>query len=154
VVRGMMHRLRPVVLDELGLAVALERLVDDFNTHHEDTFCILRTEGPLDDLGESLNIQLYRIVQEALTNVAKHACASEIHVHLVHTGHGAIDLSIRDNGRGFETDARHSGMGLPGLRERVNSINGKLSLESRPGEGVLIHISIDDTNDENSSTPG
>jgi two-component system sensor histidine kinase UhpB len=154
VLRDMVHRLRPVVLDELGLQIALETLVDDFNTHHEDTFCILRTTGKLDNLGELLNIQLYRIVQEALTNVVKHARATEVQVSLARCEKGAIELLIRDNGEGFDATARHQGMGLPGLRERVNSINGNLSIESSPGAGVKINISINDEKDEFTSTPG
>ena len=143
VVRGMMHRLRPVVLDELGLVTALERLVDDWNTHHENTFCALRTEGNLSGISETVNIHLYRIVQEALTNIVKHAAATDAEIRLKHMNSGEIELIIRDNGKGFDTAARHSGMGLAGLRERVISMNGKLSLESRPGQGVLIRIKID-----------
>lgn len=155
VVRDMMHRLRPVVLDELGLVVALERLVDDWNSHHENTFCILRIEGSLDGLSDTINIQLYRIVQEALTNIVKHAGASEANVQLTRSDKGDIRLSIRDNGKGFDPDIKHHGMGLPGLRERVNSMNGKLSLEARPGQGVFIQITIEDvTNEKNTSTSG
>lgn len=155
VVRGMMHRLRPVVLDELGLVIALEQLIDDWNIHHENTFCVFRTEGSLNDLSESVNIQLYRIVQEALTNIAKHAFATEVNVQLTRTPSGGIQLSMQDNGKGFDPEARHTGMGLPGLRERVNSMNGKLSLESQPGQGVLIQITIDDASDaKNTGTSG
>ena len=143
VVRGMMQRLRPVVLDELGLVTAIERLVDDWNSHHENTFCALRTEGPLTGLDETVNIHLYRIVQEALTNIAKHAAATKVEIYLKRMKNGEIELLIRDNGKGFDALARHSGMGLAGLRERVISMNGKLSLESRPGQGVLIQINIE-----------
>ncbi len=153
VVRGMMHRLRPVVLDELGLVTALERLIDDWNGHHENTFCVLRTEGILSDLSETANIHLYRIAQEALTNIVKHAAATEVNVKLNRLNEREVELTIRDNGKGFDPHAKHSGMGLPGLRERVNSMNGKLSLESRQGQGVLIHITIDDSQNEKNTSP-
>ena len=143
VVRGMMQRLRPVVLDELGLVTAIERLVDDWNSHHENTFCALRTEGSLTDLDETVNIHLYRIIQEVLTNVAKHAAATQVEICLQRMKNGEIELLIKDNGKGFDLTKRHSGMGLAGLRERVISMNGKLSLESRPGQGVLIQINIE-----------
>lgn len=154
VVRDMMHRLRPVVLDELGLVIALETLVDDFNTHHEDTFCILRISGILDDLGETINIQLYRIVQEALTNVVKHAQASEVRIALTRHDDGALELKIQDNGKGFQTQNQYKGMGLASLRERVNSMNGTLSLESEPDAGVITIINIENIEDEHTSTPG
>ena len=144
VVRGMMNRLRPVVLDELGLVTALERLVDDWNSHHEDSFCALHLEDLLGELSESTKIHLYRIVQEALTNISKHASATEVSVRLISSSKGKIALSIRDNGKGFKPSTKHTGMGLAGIRERVHSMNGKLSLESKPGQGVIIDIFIDD----------
>ena len=142
VVRDMMNQLRPVVLDELGLVTALERLVDNWNTHHEDTFCALSIDPSLNDLSEEINIQLYRIVQEALTNVAKHAGASKVKVDLKRTTTNELKLTINDNGKGFAASTKHTGMGLPGMHERVHSINGKMSLESQPGHGVKIAITI------------
>jgi len=142
VVRDMMNQLRPVVLDELGLVTALERLVDNWNTHHEDTFCALSLDPSLTDLSEEINIQLYRIVQEALTNVAKHAGASEVKVNLKRAATDKLKLTINDNGKGFAASTKQTGMGLPGMRERVHSIDGKMSLESQPEHGVKIAITI------------
>ncbi|MGF1645245.1 MAG: ATP-binding protein [Thiotrichales bacterium] len=142
VVREMMHRLRPVMLEELGLVTALERLVDDWNGRHADTFCALQVSGEFDDLGDDSAITLYRIVQEALTNVSRHATASTVSVRLQRAVDGAITLMIQDDGQGFETEVTRMGMGLLGMRERVQALDGKLSLVARPGVGVTIDITI------------
>ena len=105
VVRGMMRRLRPVLLDEFGLVRALEELVDGWNERHADAFCRLATRGRLDDLGDAVNISVYRIVQECLTNATKHAHATEVGVDVERTEDGALRLAIADDGQGFEPGA-------------------------------------------------
>jgi two-component system, NarL family, sensor histidine kinase UhpB len=142
VVRDMMNRLRPVALEELGPVTALERLVDGWNDHQEDSFCSLAISGVYDDLDEETAIHLYRIVQEALTNVARHAAAGKVTIRITRREDGGIDLSIRDDGRGFDDAATNKGMGLLGMRERVQALNGKISLVTHPGEGVSIAITI------------
>jgi two-component system, NarL family, sensor histidine kinase UhpB len=142
VVRDMMNRLRPVALEELGPATALERLVDGWNDRQEETFCALNISGELSDLDEETAINLYRIVQEALTNVARHAGAGKVSVQIERLADGAIDLRIADDGRGFDADARPKGMGLLGMRERVQALQGKISLAARPGQGVSIAITL------------
>ncbi|HID80965.1 MAG TPA: HAMP domain-containing protein [Chromatiales bacterium] len=148
VVRNMMNRLRPAVLDELGLVTALERLIDDWNTHHPDSFCKLIIAGTFEGQEEQLNITIYRIIQEALTNVSKHANANTVTVTLKKPApsEGAntdmITLKIEDDGQGFKPEDKQSGMGLMGMRERVLSIDGKMSLESSTGKGVCIVIEL------------
>jgi two-component system sensor histidine kinase UhpB len=183
VVRGMMRRLRPVLLDEFGLVRALEELADGWNERHADAFCKLGTRGRLDDLGDAVNISVYRIVQECLTNVSKHAHATAVAVdverrrgedsaadarvgdpaqsgggerpdHYDHDSHderaratddggeGVVRLTIADDGQGFEPDTASTGLGLLGMRERVEALHGKLDLVTRPGRGVRIMISI------------
>lgn len=142
VVRDMMNRLRPVALEELGPVTALERLVDGWNDRQEESFCALNISGAIDDLDEETAINLYRIVQEALTNVAKHAEAGKVSVRIERLADGGIDLRIRDDGRGFGAADRHKGMGLLGMRERVQALDGKISLVTRPGEGVSIDIRL------------
>jgi two-component system sensor histidine kinase UhpB len=144
--RGMMQRLRPAVLDELGLRTALQELVDAWNAAHGEAFCRLELEGDLAHLGEELEIGLYRIVQEVLTNVSKHSDATEILVHVAaeatEPGAGILRVSIRDNGRGFDPARMPRGLGLLGMRERVEAMNGEFSLESAPGKGVEIRIRV------------
>ena len=146
VVRNMMKRLRPIVLDELGLVTAVERLVDDWNTHHPNSFGQLSITGAFEDQEEQLNITIYRIIQEALTNIAKHANAKTATIRLTKlrqqedSGTPIITLMIEDDGQGFDAKDKQSGMGMMGMRERVLSIDGKMSLESATGKGVCIVI--------------
>ena len=139
-IRSMMQRLRPAVLDELGLQAALEFMVDEWNRNHTSAFCSLRVAGDTAQLAPELQIHLYRIVQEALTNVAAHAAAEQVEVTL-HCGSG-IDLHIRDDGCGFSPDAASGGMGLGGMQERVGAMGGTWQLDTAPGSGVTIRIHI------------
>ncbi len=142
VVRGMLRRLRPVLLDEFGLVRALEDLVDGWNDRHADVFCRLVARGRFDDLGDSTNITLYRIVQEALTNVSKHAAATEVSVELERAA-GSVRLTIGDNGAGFDLgSAPSTGLGLLGMRERVEALRGACRVTTEPGRGVSIAIEL------------
>lgn len=146
VARQMMRRLRPVVLDELGLVVALQEMVDDWNTRNEDMFCHFSHHGDLSDLGEVVNISLYRIVQEGLTNIIRHSGASEVYVDITRgadaCGMDQIQLRIRDDGHGFDPEQTRWGLGLLGMRERAEALNGKFSLFTQPGKGVSIDVMI------------
>jgi two-component system sensor histidine kinase UhpB len=142
VVRDMMNRLRPVALEELGLVTAIERLADGWNDRQEESFCALTMRGDFNGIDEDTAITLYRIVQEALTNVARHASADKVEVQLERDAQSGISLRIRDDGQGFDERSRGKGMGLLGMRERVEALNGKISLASEPGQGVSIEISI------------
>lgn len=148
VLRGMMRRLRPIALDELGLVKALQQTVDEWNAYHHDVFCWFSAEGPLDQLSESVNIGVYRIVQECLTNIAKHAKSSEARIQLRCAEGPAEDeaqtlhLSVEDNGVGFEPNSVPQGLGSRGIRERVAALRGAVHVDSRPGEGVRIRITL------------
>ncbi|MDY6981886.1 MAG: histidine kinase [Pseudomonadota bacterium] len=137
-VRDLMSWLRPAILDELGLSHAVKHMVDEWNAHHDDTFCRLRLEGNVDDLKEEQKINVYRIVQEALTNAAKYADASYIDITL--GGQEVLSLIIIDDGVGFDQDKVVLGMGLSGIRDRVNMLQGSLTISSRPGKGTSIHV--------------
>ncbi len=142
VVRGMMNRLRPVVLDELGLVTAVERLVDGWNSIHENTFAALSINGDFTNVDDEISIHIYRIVQEALTNIAKHARAANVTILLQHSNDGRITLHIEDDGQGFDARTRPLGMGLSGMQNRADSCNGNLSLVGIPGRGVKIDLVI------------
>jgi two-component system sensor histidine kinase UhpB len=142
VVRGMLRRLRPVLLDEFGLVRALENLVDGWNERHADVFCRFKAQGALDDLGDALNIGVYRMVQECLTNVAKHAAATEVTVFLERVDAHRLRLAISDNGKGFAPDAAPMGLGLLGMRERIEALQGVLAIEAAPGRGVTIIVAL------------
>lgn len=136
-VRRLAVELRPKALDDFGLVPALERLAETFA---EQTGIAVDFEAALggERLPGEVETALYRIVQEALTNVVKHAGASRVSVILSRKD-GAVTAVIEDNGRGFEargTDGR--GLGLVGMRERIGLLDGRLQIESTEGAGTTI----------------
>lgn len=137
-VRKLMTSLRPQILDELGLTAALNQMVDDWNVAHEDTFCRLNIEGDYGTLAEEQQINLYRIIQEALTNISKYARAENVTITL--SGNEIITLLIMDNGVGFSLNEITQSMGLTGIRDRVTLLRGELEIASKPGKGVSIQI--------------
>lgn len=129
--------LHPAVLDELGLAVAVTRHVQEFARLHaiaEDTRIDGLDAEPLLPLVQNT---VYRVLQEALTNVAKHAAARRVSVRLVRD-ETTVELCVRDDGIGFKLGANHRGLGLQGMRERAALLGGALQLESAPGKGTMI----------------
>lgn len=139
-VRNLMAWLRPAILDELGLVLALQQMVDDWNSHHEDTFCRLRIDADLSRLDAQRQIQVYRIVQEALTNVAKHAHADRVEVSI--RGTVQVELVVHDNGRGFDTQRFRSGIGMANIRDRANLLHGSSQVDSKPGEGTTVRVTF------------
>lgn len=140
-VSDMIGRLRPVGLDELGLVAAIEHCVDYWRQRLPDTSVKLSLQGNLEDLSEPLNLTLYRLIQEGMTNISKHAKAgqAEITLERIESGeHGVSELrlTIADDGRGMEQGARTSRFGLSGMRERVAMAGGSFVLESAPGLGL------------------
>ncbi len=140
VARGMIRELRPAVLDELGLVPAIQQLVDDWNSAHADTFCHLDLRGDCSRAAGVVKINLYRIIQESLTNVARHAEAKNVHVLLHARADATLSLTIRDDGAGFDQTQTRAGMGLTGMRERVDSMGGELHLETGVNQGVKLTI--------------
>jgi two-component system sensor histidine kinase UhpB len=139
-VRSMMQRLRPAVLDELGLIIALQHMVDAWNDNHRETFCSFRIDAQFAHLDDDQQICVYRIVQEALTNVAAHARAELVDVKMAYDGHYRI--IVADNGCGFALDAVQQGMGLSGIRERSGVLNGTCHIVSSPAGGPRVDVSF------------
>jgi two-component system, NarL family, sensor histidine kinase UhpB len=141
---NLVRRLRPPALDELGLTAALEACVDSWRRSHPALQVQLSTGGKLDDLGEKINLAVYRIVQEALTNCVRHAHATRMSIDLTRSPDpaGGLLLEIRDDGSGMSPDARPQGGGLAGMRERAVLLDGIFRLLSEPGRGVTIHVDI------------
>jgi two-component system sensor histidine kinase UhpB len=142
VVRGMLRRLRPVLLDEFGLTRALEDLVDGWNERHADAFCKLSVGPGCDDVGDDASIGLYRVVQECLTNVSKHSAATEVSVELERTPGGGTRLVARDNGTGFDAAVTRPGLGLLGMRERSEALGGTFKVAATRGAGVRLTIEL------------
>ncbi len=144
---SLIRELRPTGLDELGLAAALEHCVDTWRARLSGVSLRLSISGELSGLPESITVTLYRLVQEALTNIAKHAAASEVAIRLERAGAGAdgdrIDVTVVDNGVGTVPEESGSrGLGLIGMRERVMALQGKLALKSSPGRGFELSALI------------
>jgi len=137
-VRRLSRELRPAALDDLGLEHALERHLREFSTR---TGLRMRTRMALPVLDRPTQIALFRIVQEALTNVARHAGAQEVLVRLEPEGESLI-LEISDDGRGFDPDNTPGALGLAGMRERAEQLEGRFKLESAPGKGTRILVEV------------
>jgi signal transduction histidine kinase len=145
--RGLISELRPAALDELGLAAAIEALVE----HHSNVsgldiqaYVSLNYESDPDvplELSPELQSTLYRVIQEGLTNVSKHARAENVQLD-VREHAGAITLVLRDDGEGFDTEARRTGFGLVGMRERLELAGGRLDVISEPGSGTELRVSV------------
>lgn len=136
----MLERLRPLVLEQMGLSQALRQLVSSWQTRSLNIAWSLDVPAGLDSLDETVALTLYRAVQEAITNAIRHARATAIGVRLARDPRGGIVLAIRDNGRGRAESFRY-GFGLLGMMERVRLVGGSLSVSSaRPGVVVAIAV--------------
>jgi two-component system, NarL family, sensor histidine kinase UhpB len=145
VTRGLMERLRPVALDELGLADALRHLVSEWQRRNPGVNCTLELEGRLDGLGEQINMSAYRVVQECLTNVTRHARASAVAVRVVGTAvpQGELSVSVRDDGVGMPVGAgKRAGLGLVGLRERIEALGGRFEVAGRAPRGIEVRARL------------
>jgi PAS domain S-box-containing protein len=139
-VHQFIGQLRPVILDELGLTPAIEWLVHEF-TDQTDLTVDLDLPGQMPDIERTLAISLYRIVQEALTNVVRHAKATHVQITLATTAQ-QVTLSIQDDGCGFNTNLAKSpkSLGIIGMRERIAPWNGLLRIESNPNQGTTVYV--------------
>jgi len=138
------YDLRPPELDMLGLDVALESLCEEFGQH---TGLLISYRGvDIPQLAETAAISFYRFAQEALTNVAKHAAATQVGVRLTHDG-ATLRVAVNDNGRGFSTRQSVAatgthGLGLMGMHERFEVLGGTIQLDSTPGQGTTIAATL------------
>jgi len=146
---NIVRQLRPGALDNLGLAETLKDLVSSYQVQHPEMQIKLHLSdnlqsGNCQSLGETISINLYRIVQESLNNALKYAQATNIEVQLIKMPGGELQLSIKDNGIGMDIEAvdqtRH--FGLLGMRERVQALHGTFSMKSAPNQGTAISIIV------------
>jgi two-component system sensor histidine kinase UhpB len=139
-VRGMLQRLRPETLESLGLEEAVRELVEGWRGRNPGVECRLEMASPLGTIEDAAGIAAYRVIQESLTNVARHAQALRVAVKVQRTagrGRGALEVTVRDDGRGMTPDAQR-GFGLLGMRERVEALGGSVAVSSEPGRGVTV----------------
>lgn len=152
-VHATMLQLRPSMLDNLGLGDALREEVNVWRSRHQNTDCTLSINTDPGGLDEQTNITIYRIVQECLTNIAKHANARSVAIEIdcveaILPGDtdsmpvSSLRFSIRDDGAGMDPKARGWGLGLIGMRERAGALGGMLSVQSTPGQGTTIVVTL------------
>ncbi|MCB5186941.1 sensor histidine kinase [Methylobacillus caricis] len=142
IVHDMLQRLRPSGLDEFGLAVALTDLIDTWRQRNRAIEVdVAISEGLESVQDETMAIAIYRIVQECLTNITRHAHAKKIAIH-VQSENSAIVLRIDDDGQGFNVGQAPSGFGLAGMRERVEGLGGKFELDSALAAGTRIYVKL------------
>lgn len=147
VVHNMITRLRPSPLDDLGLVPTLEQAISSWQQREPDIDFDLTITGKLDNLNEVMNMTVFRVVQEAITNAIRHAAADRIAVKIdAQQGgeHDSLSIEIADDGKGMVVKDFHSDVdfGLLGMRERVQSLGGEFNLTSEPDAGVKIQIKI------------
>ncbi len=139
IVSQMIARLRPVALDELGLLAAIEHGIDQWRRRLPDTQFSFHAQGSLDGLDEALNLTAYRLIQEGLTNIYKHANASHVEISLIRSvddGGSELCVTVTDDGCGADLRQRAGGHGLNGMRERTELSGGTFSIDSAPGRGL------------------
>jgi signal transduction histidine kinase len=144
-IRRAVSMLGPAILDDVGLPAAIQRLCDDFGERSDLTIACELAELPAAGLSPAIESVCYRVVQEALTNVARHAHASEVRVRLA-LDQRTVRLEVRDNGRGFDPAVPRppgpGGRGLVGMRERVELLGGALRIAAAPGAGACVSVEL------------
>ncbi len=135
------HNLMPDILERYSLPEALHLFCSQLE-HHNETQLRLQFHGDMDSLDKSLSLTVYRIVQELIQNVIRHAAASFADVQLQREGNN-LHISVEDNGKGFNPGEKGAGLGLHNIRTRVQALDGHFSVESAPGQGTTIYIQLD-----------
>jgi two-component system, NarL family, sensor histidine kinase UhpB len=136
---SLARQLRPTALDDLGLAAAIGGQVEQIAAAGIEAE--LSTEGDFSDLGDDVQLVVYRVAQEALSNAARHSGARRIAVTLRRSGPGA-ELEVADDGRGFAFEQSERGLGIAGMRERALLVGGELTIQSRPEHGTTVTLRL------------
>lgn len=142
-IKRMSTELRPGILDDLGLAAAIEWQVREFEKRF-NIRCHLRIEQEDIDINKDVSIAIFRVLQEGLTNIARHAAATEVFINLYYEDKDTLCLAINDNGRGISVEhiRNPKSFGIIGMRERVRFIGGDFYMIGNPGKGTRIEIRI------------
>lgn len=142
-VRRLLRRLRPAELDALGLVAALQSLAEAWEAR-SGVVHVFHYDASLPALDDGAEIAIFRIAQESLSNVVRHAAASRVWLRLVRSAAGAgIRLEVEDDGRGFDDRTRRpAGLGLLGAAERAAALGGTLAIDSAPGRGTRLSVEL------------
>jgi len=143
VLRSMMKQLHPLILTELGLKATLDDLLIQWQSRSPDTTFTLQVDEAVDNIDKTIVIQIFRVIQESLTNIIRHANASYVSISLeINSQSDILELIIDDNGQGCELNNLNTGFGLQGMTERVKLLNGTFKLQSQPGQGMQVKAKI------------
>ena len=146
VVRSMMHQLHPLVLTELGLKATMEDLLNHWSIRNPELKLTINCPDEVDHLEQKITIQVFRVVQECLTNIVRHAQATQATISLAienqPTTGRVLRLQVTDDGQGCAVDMIKTGFGLLGMRERINSLGGEFSIQTQPQQGMSIIADI------------
>jgi len=143
VVRSMMKQLHPLILTELGLKATLEDMVNQWEDRHASMSFNLNCDDAVDMLGRTIVIQIFRVIQESLTNIIRHAGANHVTINIkIKSNPDALDLSIIDDGQGCNLDKITSGFGLLGMEERINLLGGSFKIQSQVNQGTQINAQL------------
>ncbi len=137
---SLARQLRPTALDDLGLAAAIAGQVEQLARGEIEAE--FDAEGDFSDLADDAQLVVYRVAQEALSNAARHSGAGHVEVRLRRLGDGGVELNVVDDGRGFAFEESERGLGIGGMRERALLIGGELTIESRPGRGTTVRLTL------------
>ena len=141
--RGIVRRLRPEVIDTLGLRDAVDEMVRQYDTLHPQCRFALEATGDFSRLSGELALTAYRLIQEALSNVVKHSAATVSLVRLAMSeDEEVLRIDVTDNGKGFDPHTTESGIGLIGMRERVHGAGGRLEINTGDKAGTSIAIQL------------
>jgi len=145
VVRTMMHHLHPLVLVELGLTAALEEQVQLWQKRSPELQIVMQCEKEIDKLDKKITIQVFRVIQECLTNIVRHAQAQNVTIKLLlnhQEEQKQLHLFVSDNGRGCDMNQLKTGFGLRSIQERIKSLEGVVEIKSTSGEGMHLTANI------------
>jgi len=137
---SLARQLRPTALDDLGLAAATAGQVEQLA--RGDIDAEFTPDGDFSDLSDDVQLVVYRVAQEALSNAARHGEAKRVEVGLRRIEDAGVELTVADDGRGFAFDESERGLGIGGMRERALLVGGELTIESGPGRGTTVRLTV------------
>jgi two-component system, NarL family, sensor histidine kinase UhpB len=142
---ALARQLRPTALDDLGLKAAIAGQVEEIG-RQRGIEAVFSSEGDFSELDDDVQLVVYRVAQEALSNAARHSEADSITVSLRRLDPG-VELRVSDDGHGFSFAAAEGGLGIAGMRERALLVDGEVEIHSRPGEGTTVWLRIEEPQD-------
>lgn len=140
--KDLLHRLRHAALDTHGLIEALTALIHEWKSQHTDIQCESALHESCQNLPLATKIVIYRVVQEALTNIARHAQAAHVKIDLSLNNDTSVHLQISDDGIGFDKPSLRYGFGLTGMRERIEGAGGKLEVSNKNGLQIRVNLPL------------